>query len=202
MSMDESRLFLHDREVLLCEQRSSGAALTQSLVLGLLDALFLGIGLAIVLALIQWLAVGVVCGVWWYVGAFVLSEVLIIIKRTQVWKASRFRITSERILLQNPIALLMQPIETVKWPQYQESHAGSKSLLDLFFLSRPLHIRYGTADAKLEVHFPSLVWGHDLKHYLDKVDSAYRAHQAEAVPAFVAAPRGKRDGVEPAIGQK
>lgn len=193
--MNEYRLYLHDREKLLTEQGSSGAALLQSILLGVLDALFLGIGLSSLFAVMQLFAVGAVNGAWWYVGFFVLAYALTMMKRAQVWKASRFRITSERILLQEPVGLWEQPVQTIKWPQYQESHVGSKNFFDYFFFSRPLAIRYGTADAKMEMRYPSLRWGHDLKHYLDKVDSAYRAHQAESVPPFVSAPRGRRDGM-------
>lgn len=200
MCMDENRLYLHDREKLLCEQRASGAALMESSMRGLLEGAVLGAILSGIITAVSMIAQDNPGRWWWFPSVFILSIALVIFQRYRVWKQSTFRITTERILLQEPVGLWEQPVQTIKWPQYQESHVARKSFFDYFFFSRPLAIRYGTADAKMEMRFPSLKWGYDLKHYLDKVDSAFRAHQAETVPAFVAAPRGKRDGVAPAVG--
>jgi hypothetical protein len=193
------RLYLHDNETLLCEQRSSGAALTESILRGVGEALILGVALSLILFVFLFFVGGGGGSVVWYVVLILVCFAVIIAKRFSVWRQSLFRITTERILLQHPIALFMQPVKTIKWPQYQESHVGGKSAFDFLFFSRPLFIRYGTADAKLEAGYPSLTWAHDLKHYLDKVDSAYRRGQAESAPCFVAAPRGKRDGAPPAV---
>ena len=137
--------------------------------------------------------------------------------RVRAWQRAELRVTTDRLLLQYPSALLYpsrmnvrwvsrtggmmryitQPFGTgtltVKWSQFQEAQVARPSLLDLFWRTRPLLLRYGSADAEREVVFPSLPYASDLKHYLDKVDSAVRSGQAEHLRSFVLKPKGQRD---------
>lgn len=199
--MEAEHPYLHDREKPLCEVRSSGASLAQSLMIGLGESLLADLVVCIFLAVVLFLSFQSMGYLWIYGIVCTLIIAAVEGKRWRVWNQARFRVTSERILLQHPIGLTSQALQTVKWPQYQESHTGNRTFFDFLFGARPLCIRFGTADAQkqIEICFPSLRYGHDLKHYLDKVDSAYRQGQVLSVPAFVEAPRGKRDGVPPAI---
>lgn len=206
----DDRSHLHDAEVLLCSLRSSPAMLLWLAVRGILDAVIIGAILSVVLFLVS-VFFDVSLGVWMYAVLFVVTYAYVLWQRWRVWNHALFRITSERILLQDPHAFFHSPLRTVKWSQYQESYTGhqpqestqrpheshhhvsQRQFFDYFFGSRPICIRYGTADARFEAEFPSLRYAHDVKHYLDKVDSAVRRNDLSSIKPFVAKPKGKRD---------
>ncbi len=184
--------FLHEGERLLCTQRSSYGVLIQSMLVGILEGITAGVAVGIVMgtvALLQGFAIP------WIAIALVLLLMIVLVEvlRYRVYAHAVFQITTERILVSEPMHLFHAPMHTVKWTQYQESEAGHKNFFDAIFLSRPLLIRSGTADARHEVKYPSLYYAEDLKHYLDKVDSLIRAGKAAEIREFVAKPRGKRD---------
>jgi hypothetical protein len=188
----DDRAHLHDGETLLCSMHASGAGLLQDLLRGCIEGLFFGaiIGMAgaIAITAIGW-SFGLVAGV----VLLVLGLALVIAQRVRLWLHTCFRVTTERLLVPAPGPLFHPPLHTIKWSQYQESHVGHRKAFDIFFFSRPLVIRYGTADANKEVRFPALRYAEDLKHYLDKVDSAVRRNDTASLKSFVAKPRGKRD---------
>jgi hypothetical protein len=186
------RSFLLDSEQLLCDMRSTPAVLAQSFLRGLLDTLVIGIAVA---ALLYggFYALGWSVPLWLPIACVVIAYGVVAWRRWEMWKHATLQITSERILLHTPGTLFHVPLRTIKWSQYQESYVGHRTFLDFFFRSRSLHIRFGTADAPREFHFPSLRYAEDLKHYLDKIDAAIRHNDAAAVRPFVAKPRGKRD---------
>ncbi len=128
------------------------------------------------------------------------------------WKEATFRVTNERILLEYKHGILVHPmmpvaadpaakgkhkakeytLVTIKWNQYQESSLPSAGIINSLFGVRPLAIRYGSADGHMIAFFPSLPYAKDLKHYLDKVDSAVRhGHESELKP-FILKPKGQR----------
>jgi hypothetical protein len=184
--------FLHENERLLCSQHATPAVLILSWLRGLLDAIVIGAVIDVILfALVTWQSLQP--SPWLYAIAPVLAYVVVAVLRYHVWQHATFRVTTERILAAEPFHLTHAPLHTLKWSQYQESLVGHRSFLDVFFLARSLVIRHGTADARLELEFPSLRYAHDLKHYLDKVDSAVRKNETESIKPFVAKPRGKRD---------
>lgn len=113
--------------------------------------------------------------------------------RYRHWRHARLRVTTERILLQHPETLFSAPLRTIKWNQYQESQLGGRTIFDLPFGARSLRIRYGAADSKLYVSFPAVAFASDIKHYLDKVDSAVRKSEAGSLRPFIAKQRGRRD---------
>ncbi len=186
------RAYLHDGEILLASQHASVSGLIHGVLRGLIEGLFFGaiVGIAAVLGLT---ALGGDFGVWLGGALAVLAVVIVIAQRVRLWKHTTLRITSERILVPEVGSLLHPPLHTIKWPQYQESHTGHRHGLDALFLSKTLCIRYGTADAHKEVCFPSLRFAGDLKHFLDKVDSAVRRGDVDSVKPFVAKRKGKRD---------
>ncbi len=186
------RTHLHDGEVLLASQHASVAGLLHSVLRGLVEGLFFGAIIAMAGAL-GLMALGGDFGLWLGIGLLVLTLAIVLAQRVRLWRHTAFRITSERILVPEVGSLLHPPLHTVKWSQYQESHVGHRTGLDPLFRSRSLGIRYGTADAHKEVSFPSLRYAQDLKHFLDKVDSAVRRGDISSVKPFVAKPRGKRD---------
>ncbi len=208
---------LHDHERLLCSIRPSGAALGAVVVRTLIDGIVgaaAGWGAALLLAGLADIAVAPVA-----VAACAALVVAAVTgwSRVGAWRRAELRVTTDRVLLQYPSALLypsrmnvrwvsrtggtmryiIQPFGTgtltVKWSQFQEAQVARPSLLDLFWRSRPLLLRYGSADAEREVVFPSLPYASDLKHYLDKVDSAVRSGQAKDMRPFVLKPKGQRD---------
>ncbi len=191
--MSDERAYLHDSETLLASMRSGLAGLFQNLFRGLIEGLFFGVivGMAGAFGIT---AIGWSFGLWAGVVLAVIALGLVLYQRWHLWHDTKIRVTTERILIPEPGPLLHPPLHTVKWPQYQESHVGHRTFLDALFFSKPLYIRYGTADAHKEVRFPSLRYAEDLKHFLDKVDSAVRRGDTTGLKPFVAKPRGKRDG--------
>jgi uncharacterized membrane protein (Fun14 family) len=183
--------YLHEGERLLCVQRSTPAVLLRSIGIGFFEGLTLGVALGIVIAIaslllgasVPWIVIAVIA---------VLCVVGVMAQRARVCRSALFRVTTERILIAEPMHLFHAKLHTVKWSQYQESEAGRRQFLDLLFLARPLRIRYGTADARTELRYPSLSYAEDLKHYLDKVDSLLRAGKGSEIKEFIAKPRGRR----------
>ncbi len=184
--------YLHEGETLLCDRRSSPAMLILVLLRGLADAVFVSIFCAIAMLILSVMLSTTV--LWWLLIALSLLILLLIeYQRVSRWKHATFRVTTERILIDNPRTFFHAPMNTVKWPQYQECEADHRQFLDVLFFARPLKIRYGTADALHEAKFPSLTYAEDLKHYLDKVDAAIRRQDIASIKPFVAKGRGRRD---------
>jgi hypothetical protein len=191
--MREQR-FLHEGERLLCTQGSTPAVFLYGIVRGLMETL---VGLIIIMVGIGAVALFAGIDIPWVLIAILAFILLcsILAQRYRIFRHAALRITTERILIGNPLHFFHAPEHTIKWPQYQESTVGRRSPMDLLFFSRPLRIRYGTADAKQEIAFPSLLYAEDLKHYLDKVDSLVRSGKGADLKPFIAKPRGKRDSV-------
>lgn len=186
------RAYLHDQEKLLANMRPSVAHLLVSLLRGLLDALLLAIVLSIIVVLTLWFTTQSYGSIPIYVGIFIVSYAAVALRRYFHWRHASFRVTTDRILLNHHHTLFSHPLHTVKWNQYQESFFGRRTIVDVFFGVRPLCIRYGTADGQMKICFPALRFAEDLKHYLDKVDSAIRGNAISQVQPFVAKPRGQR----------
>ncbi len=183
---------LHTGEKLLCSLHASKAALVRMLLRGAGEGLIVAVVINILLfAAVFFAQVTLPVFVWVILALLCIS--LFLWLRWRGWQHGLFRVTTERILMASPYALFHAPLHTIKWSQYQESEVGHRHALDLVFLARPLKIRYGTADAKNEVIFPSVRYAEDLKHFLDKVDSAVRGGNTASLNVFVAKPRGKRD---------
>lgn len=131
-------------------------------------------------------------------GAIASGAFAVLIVAAMVWRSLRrsaratFRVTTERILLEFPDGAIGRTEKTMKWNQYQESFVGKAGFLHLLSGSRPLCIRFGGSDAPFTVAFPAVRHARDLKHYLDKVDSAERRKAVEEVRPFVDKPRGQR----------
>ncbi|TSC58270.1 MAG: hypothetical protein Greene041619_701 [Candidatus Peregrinibacteria bacterium Greene0416_19] len=191
--MDDRR-FLHEGETLLCTIRPSAGNLCLSLLQGVFDALIGGIGLSVILFVIAAMN-GWNVALWVYGLLLLIAYVIVLILRIRLWRHSSFRVTTERILMTSYPGLFLKRSPTIKWNQYQESHVGRRNAFDLLFASRPLCIRHGTPDAHVEACFPSLRYASDLKHYLDKVDSAVRKKEVATLRPFIAKPRGRRDEV-------
>lgn len=187
--------YLHEGERLLCSRRSSPAVLIVSLLRGLLETLITGAILSVAIAITLLFAFATTLALWMYAAIFLVCLAGIVFQRVAIWREATLRVTTERILIANPMAFFHAPLTTVKWPQYQESEVDHRGPLDLLFLARPIRIRYGTADARYEAKYPSLRYAEDLKHYLDKVDAAVRRHDLATLRPFVARPRGKRDEI-------
>ena len=182
----------------------------RTLLRGVLDALILGITIAGLVTGIWFFGAETFPPLWFFITLLLVLYGLVAWRRWHVWNHALFRVTTERILLDSPLAFFHSPLRTIKWSQYQESYTGHQPLestqramhsdhgshrhfFDYFFLSRPISIRFGTADAHQEASFPSLRFAEDLKHYLDKVDSAVRRSDVASVKPFVAKGKGKRD---------
>jgi hypothetical protein len=193
LSRIEDRLFLHDGEKLLCSLRSSPAVLVVSVLRGFVDAVIADLFLSGAAFALFYFAWGIVLSWYAYGLLFLFCYGIVSFMRWNVWRHASLRITTDRILSQTPTSLFHPHLTTIKWPQYQESFLGTRNILDFFFRSRPLCIRYGTADAHKRSCFPSVIYAQDLKHYLDKVDSAVRKNLTSELRPFVSKPRGKRD---------
>ncbi len=188
--MDE-RAHLFDGELLLCSQQSTPAVIVRDAFMSLREAFVIGVLCSLLLFILS-IAFSLTPTTLWYVPGFLIGYLVGFILRLTVWKEAAFRITNDRILLSFPGKLIRMPLRTIKWPQYQESYVGSPTLADLFFRSRPLFIRFGTADGSNQTSFPSLRYAHDLKHYLDKADSAFRRGEIASVHPFIAKPKWQR----------
>lgn len=189
-----SERHLHENEILLASRLSSPAVLIMSFPRSLLEGGVAGVLICVVLSVIGAFAFETpALSFWVYFLIIALSISLAFLQHVRIWHDARFRVTTERILIADPFAFFHAPLVTVKWLQYQESEVGRRQALDVFFLARPLKIRYGTADARYEAKFPSLRYAEDLKHFLDKIDAAVRRNNVASLKPFVAKPRGKRD---------
>ena len=191
----DDRHHLHEHERLLAHMRPAGSFLILSLLAGLFDTLLFGVVFSVLLALGFWVS-GLDLSAVLFVIVFAAVFVIVCLRRVFLWREAALRITTERILLEYPRSLFLREHHTVKWTQYQESHPAPRQFFDFFFRARTLNIRHGTADAQRENRYPSLRYAQDLKHYLDKVDSAVRAGKADELRPFVPKPRGQRDGVQ------
>ena len=189
----DARSHLHEAERLLCSMRPSRGYLVGSCVRGLIDGAVGAVILSLLGAGIGWFAWEVVPSPWLLPLPFALVTGLSWYVRWSTWASATFRVTTERILLEYPTSAFGCTLVTVKWAQYQESSTGNAGLLDALAGAKALCIRYGTADAEREACFPSLRHAKDLKHYLDKVDSAVRKGEIAALRPFVAKPKGQRD---------
>ena len=188
--------YLHEGEVLLASRRSSPAMVVVSVFRSLLEGGIAGVIVGVLLSVIAAFALDMpILSFWIYTLVIALSIGMAFLQHVRIWNEARFRVTTERILVANPLAFFHAPLVTVKWPQYQESEVGHRHFLDVFFLARPLKIRYGTADARYVARFPSLRFAEDLKHFLDKVDAAVRRNDTASLRPFVAKGRGKRDEI-------
>ncbi len=185
--------YLHESERLLVNRRSSPALLIAMALRGLLEGLLFAMVLGAVLVPLTGSLEAAMLP-WAILGALAVAG--IVAWRVRRWRHATLRVTTERILVEDPRSFFHAPMKTIKWSQFQECEVGHRMLLDLFFLARPLRIRYGTADAKFEAQFPSLTYAEDLKHFFDKVDSAVRRNELQNLKPFVAKPRGKRDPSE------
>jgi hypothetical protein len=193
----DDRLHLHDGERLLLSMKPASSRLIVALLRGLLEGMIFALVIAGIIQLIGMLIAedGIPWIVHIIVGLLIVAGILY--RRFVLWRKSDFRVTTERILPHYYSSLFFgHPHHTIKWSQYQESYTQMGSIFDMFFGARTLCIRYGTADAKVTLSFPSLSFANDIKHYLDKVDSAVRKQQEAQLKPFVAAPRGRRDGAE------
>ncbi|MSR87404.1 hypothetical protein EXS70_04530 [Candidatus Peribacteria bacterium] len=188
--------YLHEGETLLCSRRSSPAVLILVLLWALFETVVAGAILSILLAAGLYFGLGTTIEWWMVSGVFVICLGVAVFQHVHIWREATFRVTTERILLANPVAFFHAPLATVKWPQYQECEVDHRHFLDIFFLARPIRIRYGTADARSEGKFPSLRYAEDIKHYLDKVDAAVRKGETATLKPFIARPRGQRDVLE------
>lgn len=184
---------LHDAEVLLCRMRPSGALLVARCLCGLLDSLFAAIVLYAVIGGGLWAVTGEFPSIWWFVVLYAFCVLILFIIKYRQWSHSSFRVTTERILLEYPSGFIGIFHRTIKWPQYQESFAGHRGPLSLFWRAKPLCIRFGNADGEQTACFPSLRLADDLKHYLDKADSLIRKGQASEIRPFIEKPKGQRD---------
>ena len=184
----DDRLHLHEGERLLLTVHASAGLFVRDVLRSILEATFAGAVLSVAGSLFLNLSVGVA-----FAASALLLVVLLVFLRHRHWRHASLRITTERILLQSHGSLLSHPLHTIKWIQYQESLLGPRSPLDLLMGLRTIVIRYGNADSKLYVSFPGLRFGNDIKHFLDKVDSAVRRNQTDQVHDFVFKKRGQRD---------
>ncbi len=186
-SMDD-RVHLHEHENLLLHMRPSVALFLRGVLWSLAASLLIALLFMLVLAGALAMSAPVVFG--W---SFIISTFLLSVRSYFQWRHAHFRVTTERILLEAPLSLLRHVHRTIKWSQYQESDLAQRGPLDLLFFVRTLKIRYGAADSKLFVVFPALPLAEDIKHYLDKIDSAVRRNDAASLKPFIAKARGKRD---------
>jgi hypothetical protein len=187
----DDRAHLFDGELLLCSQRSTPAVIVRAAFMSLREAIVIGV-IGSLLLFVTSASLALTPATEWYVPFFLIGYIVGFALRFSVWREAAFRITNDRILLSFPGKLIRMPLRTIKWPQYQESYVGSPTVADLFFRSRPLVIRFGTADGSNQTSFPSLRFAHDLKHYLDKADSAFRRGEILSVHPFIAKPKWHR----------
>lgn len=184
----DQRVHLHEGEELLLQVRPAAILFVRDILRSLLEAFLVGVVGGVLAGLFFQMSVTAILIVIW-----IVVGLLLVLLRYRHWTHAELRVTTERILIQAPHALLPHPLRTIKWPQYQESFLGNRGPFDLLFGVRTLTIRYGNADSKLFLSFPGLRFANDIKHYLDKVDSAVRHNQAQQMHAFIFKKRGQRD---------
>lgn len=187
----EERHHLHDAERVLCALRPSGGWLLCGFLRCAGSALLVGVPVYfcvnIFLGFLGVSSLGLP-----YVFTFMLfAYVALVLRCCSLWRTSVFRVTTDRLLLQIPRTFFPAPLRTVKWAQYQESRVGRGNVFDLFFHAHPLSIRYGSGEDD-QLCYPSLPCAADLKHYLDKVDSALKGGRSAELKSFVLKRRGER----------
>jgi len=193
----EDRLFLHDGERLLLSMTPSVARLFTDWLRGIGEALVLCVLLIGTLAVASFLFLNNGIPPWVFIMLCVMVFALVLYRRWKLWSHSLFRVTTERILGHHHHSLFFgEPLRTIKWTQYQESFLGTRNFFDVLLRSRGICVRYGTADTKETMCFPSLPYAQDIKHFLDKVDSSVRKQQESQLRPFVSAARGKRNPSE------
>lgn len=187
----EERQYLHDAERVLCALRPSAGWL----LLGLLRCL----GYALLLGISSYVFVNLLLSIFGTtpVGFPVLflfllfAGFLLTLRCIALWRVAVFRVTTDRILLSPPQVFFRAPLRTVKWAQYQESRVGHGTVFDFLVHARPLLIRYGSGEED-QFSYPSLPCARDLKHYLDKVDSALKGGRSAELKPFVLKKRWER----------
>ncbi|HRH93058.1 MAG TPA: hypothetical protein PKV72_00835 [Candidatus Peribacteria bacterium] len=192
----DDRSYLHDGERLLLKMSPGLPVLLRGIARGFAEALVAGILFTLFLLGGFWLAFETLLP--WQIGIGVILVLFGALAwyRRSLWKQAALRVTNDRILLQEPGPFSLKSMKTVKWSQYQESATKKGGLLEMAFGVKHLIVRYGTADAQRQAMFPGLPFATDIKHFLDKVDSAVRDGKAAELKTFVAKPRGKRDASE------
>ena len=185
--MDE-HIHLHEGEHLLLMVHPSIAYFLRGIIRSLIDGILAAVVLTLlVVVLLQFAFLLTFFTIWLIATSF------LVFLRYRHWRHSLLRVTTERILLQHAASFFSLPLRTIKWSQYQESALGHRSILDIPFRVRSLVIRYGAADSKLYLSFPAVPLAHDIKHFLDKIDSAVRRGQTAGLKPFEFKPRGERD---------
>jgi membrane protein YdbS with pleckstrin-like domain len=187
------RSYLHDGERLLLRMSPGFPALLRGIARAAAEAFVLGLLLGAVVIGSFWVAFDIALP--WQLGALFFAILFVVLcwLRHGLWKRAAVRVTNDRILIQEPGPYSLKSLKTIKWSQYQESATKKGGVVDMLFGVKHLLVRYGTADAQRQAAFPCLPYATDIKHYLDKVDSAVRDGTVATVKAFVAKPRGKRD---------
>jgi hypothetical protein len=206
---------LHERERLLAELRPGWSALVAGLVRATGVAIIAGliVGAAATAAMA---AFGFGLSFWLLPLAIALAVGVLSWSCVRAWRAAFFRVTTDRLLLSYPKSLAVRSLMTVrwarrsgdrleyvvqpsahatvtvKWNQYQESIAHPPTLWDIPFGTRSVSVRYGAADTERDVCFPAVPFSRDVKHYLDKVESAGRQGGIDDVRPFVLKRRGER----------
>lgn len=187
----EERQYLHDAECVLCALRPSAGWLCLGLLRCFGYAALLGVSAYIVVNLLLSLAGTAPVGFSMLSLFLFLAGLLFTLRCIALWRRAVFRVTTDRILLSPPQVFFHAPLRTVKWAQYQESRVSHGTVFDLLFHARPLLIRYGSGEED-QFSYPSLPCARDLKHYLDKVDSALKGGRSAELKPFVLKKRGER----------
>ncbi len=189
----DDRSYLHDGERLLLKMGPGLPVLIRGIGRAVVESVVAGLFLTIVLLGGFWLVFDTVLPWQIGIGLAVIVFGALVWYRVALWKKAALRVTNDRILLQEPGPFSLKSMKTVKWSQYQESATKKGGLLEMAFGVKHIIVRYGTADAQRSASFPGLKYATDIKHFLDKVDSAVRTGTVNDVKVFVAKPRGKRD---------
>lgn len=206
---------LHEHERLLADLHPAWSVLVAGLLQSLMAAVTAGVVLGTaIMALLA--AAGMGWMPWIIVVCVLCAAAFFGWRRYVAWQAASLRVTTDRLLFTYPKSLgsrsrltvrwarkagdklevKSQPSDsstvTVKWSQYQESMAVRPQFFDVFCGARGLSVRYGSADAEREVCFPGIPFAQDLKHYLDKIESAVRQGSVKDIRGFVLKKRGER----------
>jgi hypothetical protein len=184
---------LHDGERLLHATHPTRSVLVGWIVQSVATALLVTAGLTIA-AVIVGNAISVNVSPWIVAPVLFLASLYLFIRSAQKrYRKTLLRITTERILLVYPKSPFSFHQKTIKWNQFQESVTGKGGIFQIFSKAKVLKIRYGSPDAPLIATFPPIRRAQDVKHYLDKVDSAVRHNTIDETKAFVDKPKGHRD---------
>ena len=187
----EERRYLHDAERVLCALRPSTAWLGVGFVLCTGYAVLISVPFFVVLNVALAGSGLQPLSFIFLLLFFVVVHCSVFLRCFFLWKTSSFRVTTDRMLLQLPGVLFRPSLRTIKWAQYQESRTRRGNILDMVFRARSLCVRYGSDDGD-RLCFPSLLHTKDLKHYLDKVDSAVKTGMVAGLKQFVLKRQGER----------